>query len=195
MEKSESKSERLSWMTNKTFLSVFGALFALIFIILLILINVATKMEDVEEKLKYVPPQTKGSVVTSGPVVAGQTIYVPIYSHIYAQGGKPFLLETTLSIRNTDSINKITINYVWYYDTKGKLIKNHLEKPIQLNPLATAEFLVEQKKIEGGSGANFIVDWVSDTKVNKPVIEAVMIGIKDQASISFVRSGVAIEIQ
>jgi hypothetical protein len=50
---------------------------------IIILINVATQVEDVEEKLKYVPPQTKGSVVPSGSVVAGQTIYVPIYSYIY----------------------------------------------------------------------------------------------------------------
>jgi len=73
------------------------------------------------------------------------------------------------------------------------LIKDYLEKPMLLKPLATAEFLVAQKEIEGGSGANFMVKWVSDTKVNEPVIEAVMIGIEGQTSISFVRAGVAIE--
>ena len=72
-------------------------------------------------------------------------------------------------------------------------MKNYLQKPLRLKPFATAEFLVEQENIKGGSGANFIVDWVSKTKVNTPVIEAVMVGIEDRVSISFVRPGIAIE--
>ena len=64
---------------------------------------------------------------------------------------------------------------------------------MRLKPFSSTEFLVKQKKIEGGSGANFIVEWVAKTEVNKPVIEAVMVGIEGQASISFVRPGVAIE--
>ncbi len=103
-------------------------------------------------------------------------IYVPVYSHIYAKGGKPFLLEATLSIRNSDPKEDIAIASVRYYDTNGKLIRDYLEKPMLLKPLATTEFLVAQKETEGGSGANFIVEWVSDTKVNEPIIEAVMIG-------------------
>ena len=193
MEKSENKSETASWLTNKTFLAFFGALFALIFIILLIVINVATQVDDIEEKLAYAPPKTKGFALPEESVVAGQTVYVPVYSHIYYQGGKPFLLETTLSVRNSDPKHKIAVNSVRYYNTDGKLIKSYLDNPIRLEPLATAEFLVKQKKIEGGSGANFIVEWVSNTKVNKPVIEAVMIGINGQASISFARPGAAID--
>jgi hypothetical protein len=172
------KSDKGSWLTNKTFLAFFGALFALLFITLMIVISVATQVEDIDEKLKYIPPQT---------------IAAEMHSHIYAKGGKPFLLEATLSVRNSDPTEDITIASVRYYDTNGNLIKDYLEKPMLLKPLATAEFLVAQKEIEGGSGANFMVKWVSDTKVNEPVIEAVMIGIEGQTSISFVRAGVAIE--
>jgi len=189
------KSERGSWITNKTFLAFFGALFALIFITLMIVINVATQVEDIDEKLKYIPPQTIAAEIPPKSVVASQMLYVPVYSHIYAKGGKPFLLEATLSVRNTDPNEDITIASVRYYDTNGNLIKDYLEKPMLLKSLATAEFLVAQKEIEGGSGANFIVEWVSDTKVNQPVIEAVMIGIEGQTSISFVRTGVAIDKQ
>jgi hypothetical protein len=189
------KSEWGSWITNKTFLAFFGALFALIFITLLIVINVATQVEDIDEKLKYVPPQTIAAETPPIAVVEGQMVYVPVYSHIYAMGGKPFLLEATLSVRNTDPDEGITIASVRYYDTNGNLIKDYLEKPMLLKPLATVEFLVAQKEIEGGSGANFIVEWVSDTRVNQPVIEAVMIGIEGQTSISFVRTGVAIDKQ
>jgi hypothetical protein len=189
------KSERGSWITNKTFLAFFGALFALIFITLMIVINVATQVEDIDEKLKYIPPQTIAAEIPPKSVVASQMLYVPVYSHIYAKGGKPFLLEATLSVRNTDPNEDITIASARYYDTNGNLIRDYLEKPMRLKPLATAEFLVAQKEIEGGSGANFIVEWVSDTKVNQPVIEAVMIGIEGQTSISFVRPGVAIDKQ
>ena len=189
------KSERGSWITNKTFLAFFGALFALIFITLMIVINVATQVEDIDEKLKYIPPQTIAAEIPPKSVVASQMLYVPVYSHIYAKGGKPFLLEATLSVRNTDPNEDITIASVRYYDTNGNFIKDYLEKPMLIKPLATAEFLVAQKEIEGGSGANFIVEWVSDTKVNQPVIEAVMIGIEGQTSISFVRTGVAIDKQ
>ena len=189
------KSEKGSWITNKTFLAFFGASFAVIFITLLIVISVATQVEDIDEKLKYIPPQTKASEIPPEAVVAGQMIYVPVYSHIYAKGGKPFLLEATLSIRNSDPKADITIGSVRYYDTNGKLIRDYLEKPVLLKPMASTEFLVAQKEIEGGSGANFIVEWISDAMVNKPVIEAVMIGIEGQTSISFVRTGVAIEKQ
>jgi hypothetical protein len=189
------KPEKGSWLTNKTFLAFFGTLFALIFITLMIVISVATQVEDIDEKLKYIPPQTIAAEITPKAVVAGQMVYVPIYSHIYAKGGKPFLLEATLSVRNSDPKEEITIASVRYYDTNGNLIKDYLEKLVLLKPLATAEFLVAQKEIKGGSGANFIVEWVSDTKVNQPVIEAVMIGIEGQTSISFVRTGVAIDKQ
>jgi len=187
------KSEKESWLTNKTFLAFFGAVIALIFITLLIVINVATQVEDIDEKLKYIPPQAKAAEIPPESVVAGQMVYVPVYSHIYLKGGKPFLLETTLSARNSDPNASITIASVRYYDTNGNLIKDYLDQPLLLKPLATAEFLVSQKEFEGGSGANFIVKWISDKMVNKPIIEAVMIGSEGQTSISFVRSGVAIK--
>lgn len=192
MENSD-KSNKGSWLTNKTFLAFFGALLALIIITLFSVINIATQVEDIDEKLKYMPTQISTAEVLAKPVVAGQTVYVPVYSHIYAQGGKPFLLEATLSIRNSDPNQAITISAVRYYDSRGRMIQNYLEKPIRLSPLATTEFLVGQQDIKGGSGANFIVEWISDTPVNEPVIEAVMVGLKTQAGISFVRSGVAVQ--
>lgn len=189
------KSEKGLMFSNKVFLAVFGTLFALIFITLLIVINVATQVDDIDEKLKYIPPQPKAAKIPPESVVAGQMVYVPVYSHIYAKGGKPFLLEITLSVRNSDPKEDISITSVSYYDTKGNLIKDYLDKPMSLKALATVEFLVAQKEIAGGSGANFVVEWVSDRKVNQPIIEAVMVGIEGQTSISFVRTGTASEKQ
>ena len=54
----------------------------------------------------------------------GQTVYVPIYSHIYSGlKGRPFNLAATLSIRNTDPQHPIRLVSVKFYDSEGKLVK------------------------------------------------------------------------
>jgi hypothetical protein len=123
----------------------------------------------------------------------GQSIYVPVYSHVYVLGKKKRLLETTLSIRNTDSENEIIIKSVKYYNTEGQEVESYLSTPYTLNPLATTEFIVEQNDSRGGSGANFIVKWQAKKKVIKPIVEAVMIGISGTQAISLIRSGHVIE--
>ena len=51
---------------------------------------------------------------------SGQTVYVPIYSHIYSGlKGKPFSLAATLSIRNTDPKHPIMLVSVKFYDSEG----------------------------------------------------------------------------
>src|SRR5690606_19723060 len=57
----------------------------------------------------------------------GQTVYVPAYSHIYhGNRAAELLLSVTLSIRNIDQDNPITISVVDYYETQGKLLKHFL---------------------------------------------------------------------
>lgn len=156
---------------------------------------VRNSFETLEEKLTYQPP---GSVPLSGNVaygieiVDGQTVYIPVYSHIYANGGKPHLLETTLSIRNLDPRRPITIKSAKYFDTQGALIKNYLDEGIALPPLATTEILVEKRDTSGGSGANFIVVWDAEEPVYEPLIEAVMVGFSDANSVSFTSPGRAL---
>ena len=123
------------------------------------------------------------------PVRAGEIIYVPAYSYIYARGGKKRLLEVTLSIRNTDPQREIILTSIRYYDAAGVLLESYLERPHRLTPLATTEIIVEQNDPRGGSGANFIVEWVAESKVAQPIVEAVMIGISGQQGLSFIRSG------
>ncbi|MBL7181265.1 MAG: DUF3124 domain-containing protein [Pseudomonadota bacterium] len=124
----------------------------------------------------------------------GQTVYVPIYSHIYT-GDKEysFLLTATLSIRNTDTANKITILAVDYYDSNGKLLKKYLETPIALNALASSRYIVKESDKEGGSGAKFIIQWKSAHSVSPPVIESIMIGTRTQQGISFTSRGQVIK--
>ena len=120
----------------------------------------------------------------------GQTIYVPIYSHIY--GGdqeRPFYLATICSIRNTDPNRSITLEAVDYHDSDGKILRSYLTAPVVLKPLASIRYVVKESDKSGGSGAKFIVRWKADAKVNPVIVEGIMIGTKMGQGISFVSRG------
>jgi predicted small secreted protein len=128
-------------------------------------------------------------------VSEGQVVYVPAYSHVYHKAGGKFDLAITLSIRNTSGTDEIFIRSVRYHDSAGKLVKTYSEGSLRLAPLATTEFFVPEQDTSGGSGANFIVEWVAEKKeVTTPIIEAVMITTSGQQGISFVRSGQVIQV-
>jgi hypothetical protein len=155
------------------------------------------------------PSQSDTTVATPKPKVVtldknfkiamGQTIYVPVYSHIYHQDQqkeeKIFNLAATLSIRNTDLTKPIIITSVRYYDSNGKLVKQYLERPIELGAIASTDFVVNKTDTSGGLGANFIVEWVAQTEVSQPIVEAVMIGTDFQQGISFISPGRVIKSQ
>jgi len=124
----------------------------------------------------------------------GQTVYVPIYSHIYSGlKGNPFSLAATLSIRNTDPGHPITLVSVKFYDSDGKLVKEYLDNPVELKAMASTRYILTESDTGGGSGANFLVKWTSKTKVNPPLIEGVMIGTRSGQGISFVSRGQVIK--
>ncbi len=117
----------------------------------------------------------------------GQTLYVPVYSNIFSAPKKiPFNLATILSIRNTDMSNSINILAADYYDTKGKLVRKYIQRPMILAPLESTDIYIPEDDTSGGIGANFIVRWSSQKEVNVPIVESVMIGMKSGQGISFV---------
>lgn len=120
----------------------------------------------------------------------GQTIYVPAYSHIYSGSSeKPFLLTVTLSIRNIDPRYQISITVADYYETRGKLLRKYIDKPVVLAPLESLRYVIPERDASGGSGANFMVEWTADQLVNPPVVESVMIGTQLQQGVSFTSRG------
>jgi hypothetical protein len=178
-------------------------IFILLAIALLVFVYVRTRT-NTEERLHaiedtvqheppraYTPPNLDAYAVTDVSVASlpvHQAAYVPAYSHIYYDGGRPYLLETTLSLRNVDPKRPIYLSSVEYYDTNGKLSKKQVDRLIKLEPLQTIEFLVERHDVTGGSGANFIVEWHAATRdTHAPLIEAVMVGRSGTHAISFVR--------
>lgn len=147
-----------------------------------------TKSED---ELSYRPPsgdrETRASSTSQG-----QTVYVPAYSHIYHQDGRPHPLTITLSIRNTNLHSEIVVDSVAYHDSQGKKLRSYLDSPLRLKPLGTTAFLVERDDVSGGVGASFIVEWSSENATTPPVIESVMIDTSSQQGLSFARAGVKI---
>tara|TARA_B100000614_G_C14544431_1_gene491550 strand:- start:1772 stop:2257 length:486 start_codon:yes stop_codon:yes gene_type:complete len=134
---------------------------------------------------------SNGAFAIDTPKVAeGQVVYVPAYSHIYI-GNKelPYSLTVTLSIRNVNRKHSINITVVDYYETQGNLVRQYLDKPVTLKPLESLRYVIPEKNKEGGSGANFIVEWQAGTLVNTPVVEAIMVGTRSQQGVSFTSRG------
>lgn len=135
-----------------------------------------------------------GSADPTIPLTTGQSVYVPIYSHIYhGDQEKPFELAATLSIRNTNPKKEIMLISADYFDSDGNFLKKFVETPIKVKHLASIRYIIKSSDKTGGSGAKFIVRWESVEPVNPPLIEAVMIATKSQQGISFVSRGQAIK--
>lgn len=133
--------------------------------------------------------------VAAGELTSGQTLYLPVYSHIWhgdrVVDGKYPLKNTVsalISIRNTSLKTPIKISSARYYSTQGKLIKEFLPKPAAVGAMGTLELFVERKESEGGSGANFIIEWDAATPTNAPLVEAVHADIKGHQTLTFVTS-------
>jgi hypothetical protein len=141
----------------------------------------------------YTPPDIEAYRVKNPDdikPVRAESVYVPVYSHVYFGQGRPCQLEATLSIRNTDPQRMLFIRSLRYYDTDGKLVKTPVDHLIQLGPFQTFEYVVPQRDSSGGSGANFIVDWQATEAINPPLIEAVMVGSAGTQGVSFLTRGV-----
>ena len=120
----------------------------------------------------------------------GQTLYVPVYSHIYSgDRERPVYLAATLSIRNTDPAHAIRLVRVDYFNSEGKLLRRYLDQPVELVPMASTRYIVGESDKAGGSGANFIVRWEASTPVSPPVAEGIMISTASQLGISFTSRG------
>ena len=128
------------------------------------------------------------------PLSSGETIYVSIYSNVFSGPKKlPFQLAAMLSIRNTDPKYPITVLKVDYYDDNGKMIEKYIEKQFELGPFASTHFYVKEYDTRGGPGANFIVKWRSAIKVNRPIIEGIMLGLTSGQGLSFTCPGQPID--
>jgi hypothetical protein len=119
---------------------------------------------------------------------SGETLYVPVYSNVYSgPKANPLQLATMLSIHNIDPKYPITVLKADYYDSNGNFVESYVKKPINLKPFAHTFVYLKEYDVRGGPGANFIVKWRAEKKVNQPIVEALMLDTK--AGVSFSSTG------
>ena len=130
---------------------------------------------------------------------SGQTLYLPIYSHVYhgetGKDGKPTqtLVSTHVSIRNTDPQVAIKLLSARYYDTNGKLVRSFLNTPVTIPALGTHEIFIPRNDTSGGSGANFLVVWSAESPANPPIVEALHADIREARTLMFITTGLPIK--
>ncbi|WP_026451307.1 DUF3124 domain-containing protein [Aequorivita capsosiphonis] len=134
----------------------------------------------------------KKSIAERDSVHSTHKVYVPVYSNMYQRTrNERTLLTSTLSIHNTSETDTLYINRIDYYNTDGKFVRKYIESTIFLNTFETLEYVVDEKDESGGSGANFVIEWYGNKKLN-PLFQAVMIGGLGNKTFSFTTEGVEI---
>lgn len=129
---------------------------------------------------------------------SGQTVYLPIYSSMLfgnlSRGGVPsrVLLSAMVSIRNTDPSRTVRLMSVQYHDSTGKLLREYLQEPATIEPLSTREYFVELHDDSGGSGANFLMRWESDTPASPPLLEAIHANLDSARGVVFITQGITV---
>ncbi len=119
--------------------------------------------------------------------------YLPVYSHIYhMREHRTYDLTITVSIRNVSMTDTLYLDQADYYNTIGNKIREYIKKPIYVLPLETIEIVIEDRDIEGGSGANFVFEWAMKNKKNPPLFEAVMISTYGDQGLSFTTRGIPV---
>lgn len=132
-------------------------------------------------------------------LLSGQTLYLPVYSHVYHgdldNDGKPreTLVSTHVSVRNTDPQIPIRLVSARYYDTQGKLVRSYVNTQLTIPALSTYELFVPRTDTGGGSGANFLIVWTAETPANPPIVEALHADIREARTLMFVTTGQAIK--
>lgn len=139
-----------------------------------------------------------GAASAAVKLIKGQTVYIPSYSNVIS--GPPIYmtvpLRTNLVIHNTDPAQAITIARIDEYNTEGQKVGSYLKAPVSLNPLGAMRVVVKESKKEAeGLGANFIIQWQAEKKVNEPIIECLIIGSLGAQGFSFATQGRIIKEQ
>ncbi|QDT36524.1 DUF3124 domain-containing protein [Stratiformator vulcanicus] len=201
------------WLWSHPILVLTGLPLILVLLVFGPVLYLEGRLEQIEDRLAYKPhenvspsPPDGDASIDLGKYPERHAYYVPCYSHIYHRGGRPILLETTLSIRNTSIDRPMVVTKVKYFDTAGAPLKSYVDQPVEVGPMATIEFLVEEHEEAGGSGANFLVEVAlsgdstadgdsssGEQRGDHVLLESVMVGLSGTQCISFARGGVLVD--
>jgi hypothetical protein len=120
--------------------------------------------------------------------------YLSIYSQIYSSTEhKTHNLTAMVSLRNTSDIDTIYLLKAEYFDTHGTSLRNYFNHPIYLAPLETADIIIDEMDVEGGTGSNFIFEWKVPKNCPEPLFEGVMNSTVGQQGLSFTTQSIRIK--
>lgn len=122
--------------------------------------------------------------------IRGQLMYLPVYSNIpYNTDESGFDMKAYVAIHNTDLTKNIHITRVLYFNHEGKPVYDFLKgSAVDLGPLATRDFHIPYED-KSGIGANFLIEWTSDSPVTRPLVECVTISLKPNQSLALLSRG------
>lgn len=128
----------------------------------------------------------------SDSLISG-TSYLSVYSQINSlTEDRTHDLTATISMRNTNRRDTLFILKAEYFNTTGDLIRSYFNKPIFIGPMETVEIIIDEIDKEGGTGANFLMEWKINQTSNEPLFEGVMISTSGQQGLSFTTHGIKI---
>jgi hypothetical protein len=116
-----------------------------------------------------------------------ESVYVPAYSDLYYESyEKKTFFTVILSLRNISFTDTLYFTGINYYSSQGNLLRKYIDKVLVLRPMESMEYIVEESEKEGGTGANFVVDYsAKGTLKNEPFIESIMMGNLDNYRFAF----------
>lgn len=160
-----------------------------ILIPLLFLFTFVGCKDDKSEKA-HLPSQVYNYVkIDTATLVNKHSVYVPVYSHVYAESGTSLIyLTATLSIRNTSFTESFYVTDVIYYGSQGEVLKHYVDSTLLVKPMTSIEFVIARIDAKGGAGANFVVKWGAFTTGAQPLIQTIM--NEGNAGTSFITNGV-----
>lgn len=154
-------------------------------ILLLVLIWGCNK----NEKISAMHPENwtkRVAVINDTDTLEHGKSYLSVYSQIYSiSEHKTHNLTAMISLRNTSETDTIYVLRADYYDTHGKPTKKYFDKPIFLAPMETAEIIIDEIDVSGGTGSNFIFEWKTPLNCPEPLFEGVMNSTMGQQGLSF----------
>lgn len=125
-----------------------------------------------------------------GKQVRGQILYLPVYSSFpdFKDSSK-FDMSAFLAFHNTDFRRSLTITRVQYFNSKGQLVHDFLkDQHIEISPLETVDYYIPYRD-QSGTGANFLIEWMSDSLVNEPLVESITYSLKNQQTAAVLSHG------
>ena len=112
--------------------------------------------------------------------------YLSVYSQIYSETEhKKHNLTTMVSLRNTSGQDTIYLLKAEYFDTHGKSVRTYFDKSIFLAPMETTEIVIDEFDTSGGTGSNFIIEWMIPKNCPEPLFEGLMNSMMGQQGLSF----------